>query len=383
MTEPAKARRPRSRSKRASTPDAVTPPTGEAPASDLTSPAPEVEASTTPIEAPAAVPTGVRARRRIVVTGGAGFVGSAVCRVLHERGDQVVALVRDPGRAGRLRDLASEGVELIESDLSDLNRLAADLDAADAVIHAAGSYRVGITKVERGAMWDANVGATTAVLDAAEVAHVPRIVHVSTCGVFGDTRGEVVDESFRRDLRDGFASWYDETKYGAHEVAEQRIRAGAPVVIVLPSQVYGPGDQSAVGRQLRQAAAGRLGYTVLDAVGLGFVHVDDLAAGIVATLDRGRAGEAYVLSGPTARLRQAIEVAAAVGGHAPPRLRIPTGVLRALVPIGGLIGRHGLREIVDSGAGVTYWASSAKAHHELGFSPRGLEEGFRDTFATP
>ena len=106
---------------------------------------------------------------RIVLTGGAGFVGGAVARVLRERGDDVVALVRDPKRAAALREL---GVEVVEDDLSDVNRLIELFAEADAVIHAAGSYRVGIPRSERGAMWDANVGTTTRVLDAAEAARV-------------------------------------------------------------------------------------------------------------------------------------------------------------------------------------------------------------------
>jgi len=321
------------------------------------------------------------ARRRIVVTGAAGFVGRHLVRRLHERGDQVVAIVRDEGRATGISALLAEGLELVEDDLTDVPRLTEHLRDADAVVHAAGRYAVGIDHADRGAMWDANVGATTAVLDAAEAAGLRRIVYISTCGVFGNTRGKVVDEGYRRDLRDGFVSWYDETKYGAHEVAELRIGVGAPIVIVLPSQVYGPGDHSEVGEQLRQAAAGRLRYAALDDAGLGFVHVEDLAMGIVAALDVGTAGESYVLSGPTVRLREAVGIAAAIGGHAPPRLRIPTGILRTLARMGGLIGRPGLREIISAGAGVTYWASAAKAHRELGFSPRGLEEGFRDTFS--
>ena len=62
-------------------------------------------------------------------------------------------------------------------------------------------------------MWDANVGTTTRVLDAAEAAETPRIVYVSTVNVFGNTHGRIVDETYRRDLGEGFLSWYDETKY--------------------------------------------------------------------------------------------------------------------------------------------------------------------------
>jgi nucleoside-diphosphate-sugar epimerase len=332
-----------------------------------------------PAEALGAKAAQVPARRRVIITGGAGFIGGRVVAALLERGDEVVALVRDPRRAAHLAEL---GAELVERDLSDVADLTRDLEGADALVHAAGSYRVGVRKSERGAMWDANVGTTTRILDAAEAAGTPRIVYVSTVGVYGNTHEAVVDETHRRDLAGGFLSWYDETKYGAHEVVEQRIQAGAPVVIALPSQVYGPGDPSQVGDWLQRASLGRLRATALDEVGLGFVHVDDEARGIAVALDAGRAGESYVLSGPTMRLADAIAIAAAVNGHKPPRLRIPTAFLRVLAPAVTLVGATNLRELVSAGAGVTHWASSAKAERELGFRPRGVEQGLRDTFAT-
>lgn len=314
---------------------------------------------------------------RIVLTGGAGFVGGAVARALKARGDDVVALVRDQKRAAALREL---GVDVIEDDLSDVNGMVEHFAEADAVIHAAGSYRVGIPKSERGAMWDANVGTTTRVMDAAEAARIPRIVYVSTVNVFGNTRGHVVDETYGRDLADGFLSWYDETKYGAHEVAEQRIAAGVPIVIAMPSQVYGPGDHSAFGEQLRLANTGRLPYRALDDVGVGLVHVDDLAAGIVAALDGGVVGESYILSGPVTTLRDAVEVAARVGGRRPPRVRVPTRLLRVMAPLGRVIGQANLAEVISSSAGVTYWATHDRATRELGFAPREIDQGLRDTF---
>jgi nucleoside-diphosphate-sugar epimerase len=316
----------------------------------------------------------------VLVTGASGFVGGAVARLLRMRGRDVIAPVRDRRRAG---DLADYGVTVVEDDLSDVRSLAELLRDVDGVIHAAGSYRVGIARDERGAMWDANIGTTTRVLDAAELAGTPRIVYVSTVGYFGNTRGRVVDETYRRDVRDGFLSWYDETKFGAHEVARQRIGAGAPIVIVLPSQVYGPGDHSEVGRTLRAARDGSLRYRVLDDVGLGFVHADDLAVGIIAALERGAVGESYVLSGPQVRLSDAIETAARLGGRRSPPLKVPTGLLRLLAPLGRTIGRPNLREVVDAGAGVTYWASFEKAKRDLGFDPRSLEDGLRDTFEPP
>ena len=311
------------------------------------------------------------------MTGGAGLVGRAVIRVLRDRGDEVVALVRDPRRAAHLAEL---GAELVEDDLSDVARLEDVVRGADGLIHAAGSYRIGITRSERGAMWDANVGTTTRVLDAAEAAKVPRIVYVSTINVFGDTHGRVVDETYRRDLAEDFLSWYDETKYGAHEIAEQRIASGVPIIIVQPSQVYGPGDHSGFGEQLHQAHAGKLRYRAVDDVAIGLLHTDDLAAGIVAALDRGVIGQSYVLSGPRTTLGEAIATAARIGGHRAPRLRMPNRLLALMAPLGRFIGQPNLPEIVRASAGVSYLASSAKAEAELGFTARDIESGLRDAF---
>lgn len=316
---------------------------------------------------------------RIALTGGAGFIGGAVARVLAARGDEVIGLVRDRARPGGLAEL---GATVVSDDLSDVRRLTGAFMTADAVIHSAGSYRIGIPASERDAMWDANVGTTTRVLDAAITAGVPRIVYVSTANAFGNTHRKVVDESYRRDLADGFVSWYDETKYRAHEVAEARIAAGAPVIVVMPSQVYGPNDHTAFGEQLTAAHDGKLPYLALGDVGVGLVHVDDLAAGIVAALDRGEIGREYVLSGPRTTLADAVRIAAGLGGRKPPRLRVPSTLLKTIAPLGSLIGQPNLREVVSAGAGVTYWASADRALTELGWQARDIETGLRDTFAS-
>jgi len=254
------------------------------------------------------------------------------------------------------------------------------------VIHAAGSYRVGLKPSERPAMWDANVGATERVLDAAIAANVPRILYVSTVNIFGDTHGAVVDETYRRPKSDGFISWYDETKLRAHEAAEARIATGAPIVIVMPGQVYGPHDHSLASLQLELAHAGKLRYSAFPDLGAAWVHVHDLATGIVAALDRGRPGEAYVLAGEPRRMGESIATAARIGGHRPPRLIIPTGFLRLIAPLNDRVGHlpmmpAGMREVISASAGVTYWASHDKATRELGFEPRTLEQGIADTWA--
>lgn len=319
---------------------------------------------------------------RVFVTGGAGFVGGAVARRLVARGDRVVAVVRDPARATALREL---GVDLRQGDLARTPAIVDAMRGSDAAIHLAGSYRIGIPASERPAMLDANVGVVHRVLDAVAAAGVERIVHASTVSVFGNTRGRIVDERHRRDLADGFMTYYDETKFLAHRAAEERIATGSPVVIVMPGTAYGAGDHSSIGAVVRAAYDGTARYVVLGDTGISPVFVDDLAAGIVGALDRGRIGEAYILAGENTRLRDAMAVAARVGGRRLPRLEIPVAFLRlgsrAPAPLARLAGLpDDLREVLAAALGVTYWASSAKAAAELGYTPRDLASGIRAAF---
>jgi nucleoside-diphosphate-sugar epimerase len=320
----------------------------------------------------------------IVVTGATGFIGSRVARILRARDDDVVAIVRDPAAAAAEK-LRQEGVQVVAGDLGSEEALRAVMTGAAGVIHIAGAYRVGIPASERPAMYEANVDATQRVLDAAIAVGVPRIVYISTVNVFGDTHGRIPDETYHRDLAEGFLSYYDETKYLAHVATEARIEAGAPIVIVQPGTVYGANDHSGIGAQLKAAYDGTAGFITFANTGISPTHVDDIAGGIVAALDRGRLGEAYILTATNMRLGEAMRVAARLAGRKPPRLTIPNAVLRIgsrLSPNGGaMLGvPPNLREIVSSADGVTYWGSSAKAVAELGFVPRSLEVGLRDAF---
>jgi nucleoside-diphosphate-sugar epimerase len=200
--------------------------------------------------------------------------------------------------------------------------------------------------------------------------------------VFGDTRGAVVDETYRRPQPPSFLSYYDETKYLAHLAAEERIAAGAAILIAMPGMVYGPGDHSQVGVVIRQAMAGTLAAVSAADLGGSLVHVDDVAAGILLVHDRGQVGESYVLGGEVATLGEVVRRAAAVAGREPPRVTTPSWLLRAAIPFSAVLGpalggEPNLAEIIRSSAGVTYWASSEKAKRELGYAPRDLDAGLR------
>ncbi len=320
--------------------------------------------------------------KHVFVTGGAGFIGRAVVRQLRERGNDVTALVRDPARATTLRDL---GVELVTSDLSSMAAIRAAMTGCDGVIHLAGSYRVGITPAERPAMYEMNVAVTARVLDASIEAGIPRIVTISTANVFGDTRGQLVNETYQRDPAEGYLSYYDETKVLAQRIAEARIADGAPVMIVLPGTTYGPNDHSAIGAQLKAAFDGRALAIVFGDMGISAVHVDDLAAGILAVLDRGRIGESYLLTGECLTLGDAMAVVARAAGRRPPRIHVSTALLRIAEPLAGVAMRLGilrfdLAEALRAADDVTYWSSHGKATAELGYAPRPLSQGAVDAF---
>jgi dihydroflavonol-4-reductase len=318
---------------------------------------------------------------RAFVTGASGFIGLELVRQLRARGDEVVAVVRQVNRGDRLGEL---GCKLVEGDLLTMTHdsLTDGMRGCNAVFHLAGSYRIGIPVTAHAAMYAINVVATEHVLDAAISAGVPRIVHVSTGNVYGGKHGHVVDETYRRPQPPSFLSYYDETKYLAHVAAEERIAAGAPVMIALLGTVYGPGDPSQLGEVVTQAMAGTLPVVTFPDLGLNMVHVDDAAAGILLVHDRGRIGESYNLGGVRITAREVVGLAAAVGGHRPPRLTMPTWLLRAISPLGGVIGpimgvAPNMREVIRAADRVSYGVSDAKARRELGYVTRNLEAGLR------
>lgn len=318
---------------------------------------------------------------KVFVTGGTGFIGGEVVRQLRARGDDVVCLARNPEKATKASAL---GCEIVSGDLGDAEAIRNGMDGCDAVVHAAAMYEVGIPAKQRPAMYQANVTGTENVMKAALDAKVARIVHVSTCGTFGNTHGKVVDETYRNPGKE-FTSYYEETKLESQRIVERMVaEQDLPAIVVQPGGVYGPGDTSQVADLLQEFFAGKLVLMPFPELGICLSHVEDLAGGIVMAVDKGRIGETYVLSGPASTMREAIETVATLTGRKAPKRAMPVPLLKALTPIGPLVGKlmgqpPNLRELISSADGVTFWASHEKASRELGYAPRGLEVGMRQT----
>jgi dihydroflavonol-4-reductase len=282
---------------------------------------------------------------RAFVTGANRFVGGALARALRERGDEVVALVPAPAKAAALRE---RGCRVVGGDATSFDRR--QLRGCDAVFHT-------------------SADGTERLLAASVEASVSRIVHVSTLSAFGDTRRRVVDEAYRRSAGP-FASAEDEAAWRALEAARTHAVVG-PVRIAVVGAVYGPGERSHLGRQLQAAMSGRLRFVGYPALGLNAVHIDDAVAGVLLVHDRGADGEEYVLGGELTTLRRLVSRAALAAGRRPPRLTVPTTLLR----LGGLAPATAVSDR------ASYWASDAKARRELGYAPRGLDRGLADTAA--
>jgi dihydroflavonol-4-reductase len=318
---------------------------------------------------------------RAFVTGGTGFIGSRVVKRLRDRGDEVVVLARSPEKASGL------DAEVVEGDLSDDAAIRRAAEGCQAVFHVAADYRVGMPKSKREQMYDANVRGTERVIDAAVGAGAEKIVYVSTVNIFGNTNGRTVDESYDRDEGDGFVSYYDETKYRAHRLAQERAAQGAPIVIVQPGLVYGPGDHAIVGELIDQASTGKMPAKAFPELGYNAVFVDDVADGILLAYDRGKVGESYVLGGELTTQGELIDRAAAIGGEKPPRMTVPPVLLKAMIPVGRWVGPMmnlppNFREMISAAHNVTYLARDDKARQELGYSPRDLDTGLRETIGS-
>ena len=319
---------------------------------------------------------------RIFVTGGTGFIGGHVVTKLRARGDEVVAMVRNPAKG---EALARQGCELVSATLADREAIGAAMEGCEAAIHGAAVYEVGIPESERQPMYEANVVGTENVLGAALDAKLAKVAYISTVAAFGDTHGQVVDESYTHPGT-SFTSYYEQTKYEAHQVAKRLIEEGLPCVILQPGGVYGPDDHSALGQQMNQFLAGRMPLLAFPDSGFNMVHVEDVADGVLLALDKGTPGEAYVLGGQITTMRGLIETLARVSGRRPPRGSIPTSLIKLMTPVGGLVGKvmgqpPNLRELISTADGVTFWARHDRAMAELGYSPRGLEQGLRDMLA--
>lgn len=318
-----------------------------------------------------------------LVTGGTGFVGSAVVRKLLTAGHQVRVLARPTSDCSNLNGLP---VKVVTGDLTDRGSLDRALNGCTTLFHVAADYRLWAPEPQQ--LYAANVTGTRNIMLAALESGVERIVYTSSVATLGRaTHGQPADEKTPVTLHD-MIGHYKRSKFLAEaEVTALAEKQGLPVVIVNPSTPIGPRDikPTPTGRMIRDAALGRIPAFV--DTGLNIVHVDDVATGHQLALERGTLGERYILGGTDMSLRQILREIANIAGRKPPRIRLPHNLLLPIAYVTEIwfrLGGGGEPLLTVDGVRMAkkrMYFSSEKATRELGYHPRAATEAIRDAVA--
>ncbi len=317
---------------------------------------------------------------RVVVTGAAGFIGSAVVRAARAGGAHVVAMT-EPG--ADCRNLTLLDAEMVEADLRDPVGVSAACAGARFVFHLAAIYRFWARDPR--VFYEVNVGGTRNVLAAVRAAGCERLVYTSTIGVLGH-RGDGVpaDETCYPDLARLYGS-YKGSKYVAEHEVLRACAEGLDACLVLPTFPLGPGDvtPTPTGKVVLDYLNGKMpGYA---ATAMNVVHVDDLAAGHLAALRHGAPGRSYILGGENLTMRDILAELAACTGLPAPRLRVPRGVILAAGASSTLIEGRVLRRAPHvpleaarmSATPMTF--SDARARAEIGHTARPAREAIAES----
>lgn len=314
--------------------------------------------------------------QRILVTGATGLIGRNVSSRLLRDGASVRAMARDVAKAG---SLAAAGAEVVRGDVTDPASLRRAVSGCQAVVHLAGVLG------DEFRPWShfhaVNVEGARLMAEAALEADVARFLHASSAWVYGPRAGPGTDE---RSPRPRSHDPYSQTKLEGEEVIRGLAEAkGLPAVIVQPTELYGPGDETWTLRPLKMIEARTM---ILPDWGKGLIqpiYVDDAVDGILAALLRGRSGEAYIICGPRpVTIREFFgHYAAMLGRNRIPG--VPGWTALTIAVLAELGARLTGRPPVFTGAQARAVMRRAtyrgdKAARELGFTPStSLEEGMR------
>jgi dihydroflavonol-4-reductase len=316
----------------------------------------------------------------VLVTGASGFLGSAIAASLRARGHGVRVLARPSSPRINL-DPADT---LCEGDLGDRTSLAAALKSVRFLFHAAADYRLWARDPEE--IHRNNVEGTRLIMEEALKAGVERIVYTSSVATLKLTGAAAATEDHPLAEGEGIGA-YKRSKVTAERLVEAMIqRDGLPAVIVNPSTPIGPRDvrPTPTGRIIVEAASGRMPGFV--DTGLNLAHVDDVAAGHVAALERGRIGERYILGGDNVFLADMLADIANIVGRRPPKLKLPRTMLYPIAYGAELLARvRGVEPFITVDglrmARHHMFFNDAKARRELGYVSRPYREGLADAIA--
>ena len=317
---------------------------------------------------------------KALVTGGSGFIGSAVVMELLRRDQPMRALVRSKEQPGNLAGL---NVELAEGDLLDQDSLHRALEGCDRVYHLAAVYANWLP--DRSVIIRSNVEGTRNLLQACLDYKIERVVYTSSVAVLGAHGQTPADESAQFNLADT-GDMYHLSKYQAEQVALEFAGKGLPVVILNPSNPIGP-------RDFKPTPTGALILNVLKRKlpgyvdgGVNVIDVEDVAAAHVTAMEKGRPGEKYVLGNVNLSIHDYFQLIAEIGGGKAPTMRIPMPFAVATAYLYEAVAAVTQKPPLTTpgwvkvGSHYSFWNSS-KAVRELGLPQTPVRESLKKAIA--
>ena len=313
---------------------------------------------------------------QVFVTGGTGFIGAHLVRLLLQQGYTVKALVRPSSNLDNLRGLE---VEIVKGDLNDPH-LWQHMKGCQYLFHVAAHYS--LWQKDRELLYQHNVQGTRNVLNAAQKAGIERTVYTSSVAAIGvGSSGQVVDETHQSPL-EKLVGEYKKSKFLAEQEAMQAAATGQEVVMVNPSSPIGPLDikptptGDIILRFLRRQMP-----VYLD-TGLNFIDVRDVAWGHLLALQKGKSGDRYILGHQNLTFKQLLEQLAQITGLSAPQRSVPPWLPlsvawvdeKILAPLGKSpsVPLDGVRMAIQP-----MYYNASKAIRELGLPQSSLKQHSR------
>ena len=314
---------------------------------------------------------------KVAVTGASGHIGNSLVRELKKQDAEVKVLVHDFSSG-----FEESGVEPVHGNLLYPDSLIPLCEGADVVFHLAA--RIAIANTASAQVYETNVTGTKNILKAANNANVRKFIHFSSIHAFQtDPLDMILDEN--RPKVESDKTIYEYSKAEGEREVLKAVKNGLNAVILNPTAVIGPFDSrsSLLGQALRKIYQNKLPFLV--AGGYNWVDVRDVVSAAINSIEYGRKGENYILSGEYLSLQELSVIISRISGCRIPGT-VPVFLARLACPIlkvyssvtntQPLYTYQSLDILVNSPLKI----SNAKARKELGYEPRKLEQTLRDTF---
>jgi dihydroflavonol-4-reductase len=317
---------------------------------------------------------------RVLVTGGSGFIGQHLVSALAARGRRVRVL--DLRAATRV----VPEVQTIVGSVLDPDAVDRALNGIEEVYHLAGLPGMWLPRKE--AFHAVNYGGTQVVLSAARKRGIARFLHCSTESILfrRPPSGRVIAEDALLPA-DDMPGPYTRSKMLADRFAMQAAASGFPVVVACPTMPIGPHDHNLTPPMaMLRHFLGKRFQLYLDFV-VNLVDVRDAAAGLILAMERGKAGERYIIGGESLPLKQVLQMMAQISGRPGTLIPVPAPIAKAAGVVIELIAHHITRRPPTGtveGVRIALRAHSLsieKAQRELGYTARPVEAALRETVA--